>query len=153
MATAAPPIQSKGTGISQANATTLFSASAGKTDATTIPNCQDRYPLDGLGGAPTHHGWFASSWFAPGNRVPHVTPGGDARSAHNRHLPSYHSRPPPLDAAAVEGGDRKLGGAIISPRASNRERLAQTLKTSRYDMATLATTKYHGGEDGIQFLT
>jgi hypothetical protein len=27
------------------------------------------------------------------------------------------------------------------------------LKTSRYDMAMLATTKYHGEEDGVQFLT
>jgi hypothetical protein len=82
-----------------------------------------------------------------------VTPGDD-RSLHDRHSPGYCSRPPPLDADAAESsGSHKLGGPIISPHDSNCKQLAWTFKTSRYDIAMLATPKYHCKEDGIQILT
>ncbi len=45
------------------------------------------------------------------------------------------------------------GGPIVSPRASDRERLARVLKTSQFDMATLAHSKYHGGPDSLAELT
>ena len=50
-------------------------------------------------------------------------------------------------------GVLKLGGPIVSPRASDRERLARDLKISRYDIASLATANYHGKEDGVQMMT
>jgi hypothetical protein len=50
-------------------------------------------------------------------------------------------------------GALKLGGPIVSPRASDRERLARDLKLSCYDIALLATANYHGREDGVQKLT
>jgi hypothetical protein len=53
----------------------------------------------------------------------------------------------------TEPGPHRLGGPIISPRACDRERLARDLKISRYDIASLATPKYHGKEDGVQMLT
>jgi hypothetical protein len=46
-----------------------------------------------------------------------------------------------------------MGGAIVSPRASDRERIAREQKTSRYDIANLATTRYHGDEAGVLVLT
>jgi hypothetical protein len=49
-------------------------------------------------------------------------------------------------------GALKLGGAIVSPRTSDRERLARDLKLSRYDIASLAIANYHGKEDGVQML-
>ena len=45
------------------------------------------------------------------------------------------------------------GGPIVSPRASDRKRLARVLKTSQFDMATMAHSKYHGGPDGLAELT
>ena len=82
-----------------------------------------------------------------------VTPGGDLtfrtqvngmgyRSCPNR------SRPPSLDAA-----NAPKGGQIVSPHASNQERLARELKTSRFDMTILAHSDYHGGTDGVSDLT
>jgi hypothetical protein len=79
-----------------------------------------------------------------------VTP-GDAGSLHTRLPPDYCSRPPPL--VTESSGALKLGGSIVSPRASDYERLARDLKLSRYDIASLATANYHGKEDGVQMLT
>ena len=45
------------------------------------------------------------------------------------------------------------GGPIISPCASNCEWLARELRTSRFDMATLAHSDYHGGTNGMPNLT
>ena len=45
------------------------------------------------------------------------------------------------------------GSPIVSSRASDRERLARDLRTSRFDMATLAHAKYHGGTAGKPELT
>ncbi len=45
------------------------------------------------------------------------------------------------------------GVPIVSPRASDRERIARERKTSRYDIANLATTRYHGDEAGVLVLT
>ena len=58
------------------------------------------------------------------------------------------SRPPSLDAA-----NAPKGGQIVSPHASNQERLARELKTSRFDMTILAHSDYHGGTDGVSDLT
>ncbi len=46
-----------------------------------------------------------------------------------------------------------MGGAIVSPRASNRERIARERKTSRYHIANLATPLYHGNDKGVMVLT
>jgi hypothetical protein len=150
--------------LAQATSTSVAGATTASPVAmpTRSPGCQDQVPsgsptLANLGGTPTRHGyltpWFTSSWFPPGNRMQIVTP-GDARSLHNQHPPGYCSHPPPLDAAATESSDgHKLGGPIISPHASDYKWLARTLKTSRYDIAMLATLKYHCGETGVQVLT
>ena len=45
-----------------------------------------------------------------------------------------------------------MGGPIVSPHASARERIAWERKTSRYDIANLATTRYHGNEAGVSIL-
>ncbi len=83
-----------------------------------------------------------------------TVPPGNARSAHTRLPPGSHSCPPPLDTTTTESsGALKLGGAIVSPRASDRECFAWDLKLSRYDIALLATANYHGREDGVQMLT
>ena len=87
--------------------------------------------------------------------VPHITPGGGGDSAccscyddDPYHSCSDESRPPPLNTTTNQNG-----GPIVSPRASDCERHARTLKTSRYDMATLAHLHYHGGPDGTMELT
>ncbi len=79
----------------------------------------------------------------------HVTPGDDP----NFRSQSYPARPPSVDTVAKSSGAPKLGGPIVSPRASNRERLARELKASRYNLALLAHSKYHGGKDGVPTLT
>jgi hypothetical protein len=58
------------------------------------------------------------------------------------------SRPPSLDTTNIP-----KGGRILTPRASDRERLARELKTSHFDMASLAHLDYHGGTDGLSELT
>ncbi len=150
--------------LAQAASTSEANATNASPEAmlTHTPGCQDQLPSGsptpaGLGGTPTRHGhptsWSTSSWFPPGNCGQTVTPGDDHPS-HDQHPPGYRSCPPPLDAAVAESsGSHKLGGPIISPHASDREQLARTLKTSRYDIATLATSKYHGKEDGVRVLT
>ena len=45
-----------------------------------------------------------------------------------------------------------MGGAIVSSRASDRERIAQEQKTSHYNIANLATPRYHGDEAGVLVL-
>jgi hypothetical protein len=157
-ATTATHFLAQATSISVVNATTATPVAM----PTRTPSCQDQVPSgsptpDDLGGTPTRHSyptpWSTSSWFPPGNCMQIVTP-GDACSLHNQHPPGYHSHSPPLDAAATESsGGHKLGGPIVSPCTSNRKRLARLLKTIRYNVATLATLKYHSGETGIQVLT
>jgi hypothetical protein len=80
----------------------------------------------------------------------HVTPGDDraSRLHHDVRSRSDVFRPPPLDTE-----DIPKGGPIRSPRASDRERLARSLKTSRFDLAALAHSDYHGGSDGVSALT
>ncbi len=99
----------------------------------------------GRAGTPPRPGfptpWSNSFWFPSGNCIQTVTPGdarpSNARPSHNRVLPDYRSCPPPL--MTETSGVLKLGGPIVSPRASDRERLARDLKISRYDIALLAT--------------
>ena len=74
--------------------------------------------------------------------------GIDRSDDFNGNTCSEGSRPPPLNMPPDQ-----RGGPIVLPRASNRERLARVLKTSRFDMATLAHSKYHGGPDGLTELT
>lgn len=89
----------------------------------------------------------ADPWYSGGARAHTVTPGASFRS--------NQSRPSTIDTAATT--DASLGGLkggpIISPRASDRERLARSLKISRYDLATLAHSNYHGGLHGVPELT
>jgi hypothetical protein len=78
---------------------------------------------------------------------------GNARPAHTRLPTGSHSCLPPLDTTTTESsGALKLGGSIVSPRASDCEQLARDLKLSHYDIALLATANYHGREDGVQKL-
>jgi len=80
----------------------------------------------------------------------YVTPGDDqaSRLHHDVRSRSGGFRPPPVDTE-----DMPKGGPILSPRASDRERLARSLKTSRFDLAALAHSDYHGGYDGVLALT
>ena len=80
---------------------------------------------------------------------------GVNRSVDIDHSDDFHgnirsegSRPPPLNMPPDQ-----RGSPIVSPRASNRERLACVLKTSHFDKAMLAHSKYHGGTDGLAELT
>ena len=66
----------------------------------------------------------------------------------NGNIRSEGSRPPPLNMPPVQ-----QGGPIVSPCASDCEQLARVLKTSHFDMATLAHSKYHGGPDSLAELT
>ena len=59
----------------------------------------------------------------------------------------------PLNMPPAQRDPTQRGGPIVSPRASDREQLAPDLKTSRFDMATLAHSKYHGGTTGKSELT
>ena len=45
------------------------------------------------------------------------------------------------------------GGAIVSPRASDCKRIAREWKTSHYDIAHLASPRYHGNDEGVMVLT
>jgi hypothetical protein len=60
------------------------------------------------------------SWYRPGNRVPHVTPGPHGRSLNNdpHHVHHQDQRPPRLSMSHMSHGDPMLGGSfrqIISP--------------------------------------
>ena len=46
-----------------------------------------------------------------------------------------------------------VGGPITSPRPSDKERLARSRGVGLFDIAGLATEKYHGGTQGVQALT
>ncbi len=58
-----------------------------------------------------------------------------------------NSRPPPLDM------DSLLGGAITTPRSTNKDRAARLRNISRHDIGGLASPAYHGGEHGISDLS
>ncbi len=91
------------------------------------------------------------SWYHGGN-APRVTPGNDPALDYR----SHESRPPHLDTTAASSGTLRggpKGGPIISLHASDCNRLTRELRTSRYDLATLAHSWYHGGVDGMLELT
>ena len=82
-----------------------------------------------------------------------VTPGGNPTFCAQADGMDYQSRPNWLLPPFLDMTNATKGGLIISPRASNCKRLARELRTSRFDMATLAHSDYHGGTDGKPNLT
>jgi hypothetical protein len=46
-----------------------------------------------------------------------------------------------------------MGGLNVSPRASDRKSIAWEQKTSRYDIANIATPHYHGNDKGVMVVT
>ena len=103
------------------------------------------------------------SWYRPGNRVPHVTPGSDGQSFNDGSHHDLHRgpRPPRL---STSHGDPTLGGSfqssnvdsfrkIISPRVNDREKIARDRQLSIFDIPGLAHDLYHGGSDGVKELT
>jgi hypothetical protein len=108
------------------------------------------------------------SWYRPGNRVPHVTPGSNGHSFNDgyNHDHPRGQRPPRL---STSHGDPPLGGSfqssnvdptmggsfrkIISPRVDDREKIARDRQLSIFDIPGLAHDLYHGGSDGVKELT
>lgn len=71
----------------------------------------------------------------------------------NPYLPS---RPRAHDSRSQLLSDNEttsLGGSITSPRHADRRRQAANARVSPFDIAALANTKYHGGNDGYYTLT
>jgi hypothetical protein len=61
---------------------------------------------------------------------------------------------PGRTGAQVDGSDVPIvGGAVTSPRPSDKERLAWSRVVGLFDIAGLATVGYHSGLQGVQELT
>ena len=80
-------------------------------------------------------------WYPSGNRVQHVNSGDDRYPCD--HPPLHHQSRCPYPMGATDRPAAydipTMGGAIVSPRASDHERIARERKTSRYDIANLAS--------------
>jgi hypothetical protein len=104
---------------------------------TTHDTNQDR------GCVATHHA-SGTSCMSPMSRDPSA---GDLRKNPMQTTPA---RPGPHEDGT---GDCIVGGPIKSPQPSNKERLAWACGIGLFDIASLATTEYHGGHHGVQELT
>ena len=62
------------------------------------------------------------------------------------------STTPPAHVTTAEHHPRVVGGAIISPRHSDRAIHARSMGASRFDVIRLATPEYHVGMDGATTL-
>jgi hypothetical protein len=120
-----------------------------------------------------------SASFTPGNRLPRDTASPHDRGHNpNEHVsmpvcqlrrnPSagdLREQPTPVtpqegpttparyDNCDVDRKDTIVGGAIKSPRPSDKEWLARARWVGLFDIAGLATTEYHGGQHGVPELT
>jgi hypothetical protein len=65
----------------------------------------------------------------------------------------FEDQPHDINPPSHGIGHTIVGGAIVSPRHSNREMYARTLGASCFDIIHLATKEYHVGMDGIDTLT
>jgi hypothetical protein len=61
--------------------------------------------------------------------------------------------PPPVDILEPADNSCQQGGHIASPRPSNKEQQARQMHVSIFDIAGLASPKYHGDEDGVSELS
>jgi hypothetical protein len=67
--------------------------------------------------------------------------------------PRPHHNGLSINATMSDGGDRPLGGPIISPRHWDRARVAQSAGVSSLDVATLGCQEYHGYKNEYYPLT